>query len=49
VELVIPDLDKPVDELITKAYKNCNITQGMMAALRDPQTQHWPKAIRKNL
>jgi hypothetical protein len=49
IELVIPDLDKPIDELIARAYDRCETIQKMLRALQDPQVRNWPKPLRKSL
>jgi hypothetical protein len=48
-DLILPDLDKPIDDLITIVYRRCKTTQRMLAALEDPQVRRWPKDIRKYL
>jgi hypothetical protein len=40
IDLVILDLDKPIDNLIARAYKNCEVTQSMLVALRDPAVRN---------
>ena len=42
-------MDKPINKLINKAYKNSELAQAMLTALRDPAVRNWPKAIRKEL
>jgi hypothetical protein len=49
IDLIIPDLDKPIDNLVSKAYESCDTTQRMLAALGNIQVRHWPKDIRKTL
>ena len=31
IDMIIPDLDKPIDDLIARAYENCDTTQQMLA------------------
>ena len=49
IDLIIPDLDKPIDDLIARAYRSCDNTQRMLAALENPEARHWLKDIRKYL
>jgi hypothetical protein len=49
IDLVLPDLDKPIDELINTAYARSDLAQQMITALKDPQVRRWPKAFRKTL
>ena len=49
MSMVIPDLDKPIDEILDKAYENSDIAQRMLTALRDPAVRRWPREIRKEL
>jgi hypothetical protein len=49
IDLIIPDLDKPIDDLIDRAYQNCPITNQMLSALTTSRAKYWPRDIRKHL
>ena len=47
--MLVPDLDKPIDDIIDQAYTSSDLAIAMLAALRDPSARHWPKAIQGQL
>lgn len=47
--MIIPDTDKPIDDLIDKAYESSELVTTMRTTLRDPSARHWPLSIRKDL
>ena len=49
IDLIFPDMNKPIDDLIDNAYSTCPTAALMLAALRDPQVRRWPKPLRKEL
>lgn len=49
IDLLIPDVEKPIDELIKAAYERSDTAQAMITCLGDPANKHWPKSIRKQL
>jgi len=49
IDIILPDMDKPIDELIDRAYTRSHTAQIMLTALEDPATRNWPKSIRKEL
>ena len=46
---LIPDLDKPIDDIISHAYASSALAIAMLAALRNPAVRHWPKDIQRQL
>ena len=49
ITVILPDTDKPIDDLIDAAYQRSRLADAMITALRDPQVLRWPKALRKEL
>ena len=49
INMIFPDMDKPIDELIDRAYAHSPLAVTMLAALRDPRARNWPGSIRKEL
>jgi RNase H-like domain found in reverse transcriptase/Reverse transcriptase (RNA-dependent DNA polymerase)/Integrase zinc binding domain len=50
IDVIMPAMDKPIDELIDRAYENSEMAQDMLTALRDASTRRrWPKKWRKEL
>jgi Integrase zinc binding domain len=49
IELTIPATDKPIDDLIDKAYGRSKQATLIIQALGDPRCRRWPKALRKDL
>ena len=49
IDVILPAVDKPIDELIDMAYERSPMANDMVAALRDPQIRRWPKALRQEL
>ena len=41
--------ERPIDEIIQDAYRNSQLAQEMLTALRDPVVKKWPKQVRKTL
>lgn len=49
IDLILPAMDKPIDDIITQGYQRSSIAQAMIAALEDPHLKTWPTTIRKKL
>jgi hypothetical protein len=49
IDLIMPAMDRPIDELIDAAYSNSEMAQAMLTALRDPAVRQWPKAWRRDI
>ena len=49
IDLVMPDLDKPIDDLIDRAYQTCPTAKQMLSALSTPRAKRWPREIQKHL
>jgi hypothetical protein len=49
VSMILPAMDKPIDDLVNEAYARSPMAASMLAALRDPRTTKWPKNLRKEL
>ena len=49
IDIILPDMDKSIDELIDCAYTRSHTTQIMLTALEDPATRNWLKSIWKEL
>jgi hypothetical protein len=49
IDIILPAIDKPIDDLITQGYQRSSIAQAMITALGDPHLKRWPKALRKEL
>jgi hypothetical protein len=49
IDMVIPAIDKPIDDLITVAYASSDMANAMLSSLRDPECRKWPKSLRKEL
>lgn len=49
IDLILPAMDKPIDDLINQAYARSDLANTMLTALRDPLVKRWPKALRKEL
>jgi hypothetical protein len=49
IDLILPAMDKPIDELIDQAYTRSDLAMAMLSSLRDPLVRRWPKALRKEL
>ena len=47
--LVLPAMDKPIDELLDTAYEHSGMAQEMISALADPAVRRWPTHLRKTL
>ena len=43
--LLLPGMDKPIDDLLKEAYQVSNLAQEMIQALEDPNVKCWPKAL----
>jgi transposase InsO family protein len=46
IDLILPAMDKPIDELIDRAYDTSEQAAAMLAALQDPAVKRWPRALR---
>lgn len=42
-------MDKPIDDLIDRAYSRSDLAATMLSVLNDPLAKRWPKALRKEL
>ncbi|MDB5911071.1 MAG: hypothetical protein JWP34_5188, partial [Massilia sp.] len=49
VELILPDMDRPIDDIIDAAYLRNTQAQEMLAALRDRDVSQWPRKWKKDL
>jgi reverse transcriptase-like protein len=49
VDVILPAMDKPIDDVIDQAYTRSDLAIAMLSALRDPLVKRWPKALRKEL
>ena len=49
IDMILPNMDQPIDEIIDAAYSRSPLAAMMLAALRDPHIRTWPKNIRKEL
>jgi RNase H-like domain found in reverse transcriptase/Reverse transcriptase (RNA-dependent DNA polymerase)/Integrase zinc binding domain len=49
IDVILPAMDKPIDDLIDQAYARSDLAITMLSALRDPLVKRWPKALRKEL
>ena len=49
IDLILPAIDKPIDELIDAVYTYNDQAQTILIALRDPNVRRWPKKLRKDL
>ena len=49
IDVILPAMDKPIDDLIDQAYSRSDLAITMLSALRDPLVKRWPKALRKEL
>ena len=49
VSMILPAIDKPIDDLIDEAYARSPIAASMLSALQDPRTTKWPKNLRRDL
>ncbi len=49
IDIILPEMDRPIDELIDRSYIRSQTAQTMLTALRDPAIRNWPKVIRKDL
>ena len=49
IEVILPDMDRPIDEIIDCAYVKSELVQTMLAALRDYTVRYWPRTIHKEL
>ena len=47
--MIIPDIDKPIDNLIDKAYKSSELVIIMYTTLRNPFIRYWLLSIHKDL
>ena len=48
-DIILPGMEKPIDEIIAAAYHDSDLATQMLAALQDPDIRRWPKALRKTL
>lgn len=49
IEMILPAMDKPIDDLIEAAYNSSDMAQAMLAALRNSEVTQWPKKWSKTL
>jgi reverse transcriptase-like protein/integrase-like protein len=49
IDMVIPAIDKPIDDLINAAYASSDMANTMLSCLRDPECRKWPRPLRKQL
>jgi hypothetical protein len=49
IDIILPAMNKPIDELIDQAYTRSELATTMLSSLRDPLVRNWPRAIRKEL
>jgi len=49
IDLFLPAVDRPIDELIDAAYSSSDMAVSMLACLRDPDCRRWPKNLKKEL
>jgi hypothetical protein len=47
--MLVPDAEKPLDDLVDAAYAKSDIVAVMRDTLRNPRTRKWPKSIRRQL
>ena len=47
--MILPDMGRPIDELIDAAYASSELVETMRTALRDSHIRRWPRTIRKDL
>ena len=49
IELILPEMDRPINEIVEVAYANSEMATDMITALRDPEVRRWPRKWRKEL
>lgn len=49
IELILPAKERFIDDLINTVYKDNELTQIIITALRDEAIRNWPPAIKKLL
>ncbi|RAL60401.1 hypothetical protein DID88_000176 [Monilinia fructigena] len=47
--MIIPDTEKPIDDLIDRAYESSELITTMRNTLQNPTARYWPLSIRKDL
>lgn len=43
MELVLPDVSLPLDDIVQRAYDQSDLIQTMLSTLRDPRARRWPR------
>ena len=46
IDVVLLDLDRLVDDLITKAYETSSVVNIILTAIRDPAQHRWLRLVR---
>ncbi|KAI0993916.1 hypothetical protein K3495_g14268, partial [Podosphaera aphanis] len=49
IDMIIPDVEKPIDTLITDAYLKSSIATAMINSLKNKNCKRWPKDLQKYL
>ena len=49
IDLILLEVDKPIDDLINAAYTTSDLVAIIRDTLRNPRTRKWLKSIRKQL
>ncbi|KAI0995361.1 hypothetical protein K3495_g12819 [Podosphaera aphanis] len=49
IDMIIPDVKKPIDTLITDAYLKSSIATAMINSLKNKNCKRWPKDLQKYL
>ena len=49
IDIILPAMDRPIDDIIDDAYKRSSMAMDMVAAIEDPNIKRWPRKLRKEL
>jgi hypothetical protein len=49
IDVIMPAMNKPIDDIIDRVYKDSEIAAEMAEAIQNPKITRWPKKLRKEL
>ncbi|KAI1668824.1 Reverse transcriptase domain protein [Pyrenophora tritici-repentis] len=49
IDVIMPAIDKPIDDIINRAYNDSEMAAEMAEAIQNPEITRWPTRLRKEL
>jgi hypothetical protein len=49
INVIMPAMDKPIDNIIDRAYNDSEMAAEMAEAIQNPKITQWPKTLQKEL